>query len=187
MGSVKRKRFLMVIMGAIALWATCMGCGEKGFSEYNKALEHQASGKLDLAEQEYKIALQKNPGLAEAHMNIGVIYVERGWLDGAEESTKKAIAIFEKTQTTWIKGSSWQQSLAIAYNNLGMVEINRAIQAERESMDAGEKERRRYSHWKQAMSYFEKAVELDSSNSQAHANIAKFQNAYSRMPIVEGR
>ena len=173
MDSVKRKRFLMVIIGAIALWATCMGCGEKGFSEYNKALEYQASGKLDLAEQEYKIALQKNPGLAEAHMNVGVIYLERGWLDGAEESTKKAIDIFEKTQKTWIKGSSWQQSLAVAYNNLGMVEINRAGQAERESIKDNAK-----SHWKVAMSCFEKAVELDSSNSQANANVVKFQNAY---------
>ena len=124
----------MVVMGTIALWATCMACGVEGLSEYNEALEYQASGKLDLAEQEYRIALKKNPELAEAHMNVAVIYLERGWLEEVEESTKKAIEIFEKTQKTWIKGPSWGRSLAIAYNNLGMVEINRAIQAERKTM-----------------------------------------------------
>jgi hypothetical protein len=48
MDSVERKRILMVVMGTIALWATCMACGVEGLSEYNKALEYQTSGKLDL-------------------------------------------------------------------------------------------------------------------------------------------
>jgi tetratricopeptide (TPR) repeat protein len=166
-----KQRLLTVLIILFPL--ICIACGPSGIGEYNKALGYQTEGKIDLAEHEYKIALQKNPSLAEAHMNLGVIYLTRGWLDGAEKSTERAIEIFESTKKTYIKGSSWAQSLSIAYNNLGIVEIRRAAEAEIKSDKDGAK-----THWKTAMSHFSKAVQLDASNSQAQANIKQFQDAY---------
>jgi tetratricopeptide (TPR) repeat protein len=150
-----------------------VGCSVQGMSEYNKGLEYQSEKKIDLAEHEYKLALQKNPYLAEAHMNLAVIYLERGWLDGAEASAKRAVEVFEITKKTLIKGSTYQQSLSLAYNNLGVVEMHRAVGAETKSDSETAKAR-----WKNGMSYFQKAVELDSSNSQAQANIERFKSAY---------
>lgn len=83
------------------------GCGVKGLSNYNSGVEHQQNGRAEMAEQEFKIALQKNPYLAEAHLNLGLIYLNRGWLDGAEASTKRGIEIFEITKKTLVKGSTY--------------------------------------------------------------------------------
>lgn len=58
---------------------------------YNKGIRYQETNQFALAEQQYKIALQKNPELAVAHLNLGALYFNKGWYDGAETSFKKAV------------------------------------------------------------------------------------------------
>jgi tetratricopeptide (TPR) repeat protein len=64
-----------------------------GISAYNEGVQQMDSGQIILAEQQFKLALQRNPDLAEAHLNLGRIYLERGSLDGAQIETEKAVHI----------------------------------------------------------------------------------------------
>jgi len=166
-------RLFIILAFGFGIFTVLVGCEPQGFDNYNKGVHYQQAGQIDLAEQQFKIALQKNPEFAEAHLNLGLIYLNRGWYDGAEISTKKAVEILERTQRTWVEGSTWQQTLSIAYNNLGAVEIGRGIEVESQFDFATAK-----AHWEKAISFFGKAVELNPSNSVAQANIQRFKNAY---------
>jgi tetratricopeptide (TPR) repeat protein len=146
---------------------------EGWLEEYNKGVEYQQAGKIDLAEQQFKVVLQNNPECAEAHLNLGLIQMNRGWLDGAEKSTKKAMEILEATRKTFVKGATWEQPLSVAYNNLGAVEVKRGLSAEKRS-DRDEAKKR----WETAMTHFRKAAQLDPMNSLAQSNIERFKNAY---------
>lgn len=149
------------------------GCTPDGKNDYNEGVQSQQSGKTDLAEQRFKLAIQKNPDLAEAYLNLGLIQINRGWLDGGEASTKMAIEIFERTHKTIATGSNWQQALSLAYNNLGVIEIQRSLAAEIKSDRDVAK-----AHWKNAMSHFRMAVSLDSMDSVAQGNVERFKNCY---------
>lgn len=144
-----------------------------GIEEYNKGVQFQQTNQTELAEQQFKLAIQQNPELAEAYLNIGLIYMNRTWLDGAEQMTNKCISILDRTQKTIIEGSTLNQTLSIAYNNLGVVELGRCLQAEQKYNYVLAKQ-----HWKSGMGYFRYAVKLDPMNSQAQANIQNFQEAY---------
>ena len=87
-------------------------------------------GKYDIAEQQFKIAFQKNPNLTEAYLNIGQVCARAGWINGCENNTKKTIEISERTHETYIEGNRWKESLSLAYTNLGAVECARAAKAE---------------------------------------------------------
>lgn len=160
------------ILCSIAI-TVIIGCEGRGLGNYNKGVEYQQTGQVELAEQQFKIALQKNPELAEAHLNLGIIYLNRSWYDGSEASTKKAVEILERTRTTLIEGSTWPQTLSIAYNNLGAVEIGKALHAELQFDIAAAR-----THRQNAMFFFRKAVRLDPSNSQAQGNIQRFKDIY---------
>lgn len=73
---------LSIFLAAVAL----VGCGVKGMENYNTGVQYQQSGQTDLAEQQYKIAIQQNPELGEAYLNLGLIYINKQWFDGAVES-----------------------------------------------------------------------------------------------------
>ena len=150
-----------------------IGCTPSWLNDYNEGVQSQQSGKTDLAEQRFKLAVQKNPDLAEAYLNLGLIQINRGWLDGGEASTKMAIEIFERTHKTIVTGSTWQQALSLAYNNLGVVEIQRSLAAEIKSNRDVAKV-----HWKNAMSHFRMAVSLDPMDSVAQGNVERFKNCY---------
>jgi tetratricopeptide (TPR) repeat protein len=133
---------------------------------YNEGFQHMEAGQKDLAEQQFKLALQQFPDLAEAHSNLGAIYQERGWLDGAETETTKAIEILERTHQTFVEGQTLEQSMSADYNNLGSIESGRAD----ETNDASQQRL----HRKAATVFFQKAIELDPSDAQALANIRRF-------------
>jgi len=140
---------------------------------YNKGVEFQQTGQIELAEQQFRLALEKDPNFAETHLNLGWIYIDRGWYEGGEKSTKQAIKLFEQNKDTLIEGSTWKQALSLAYNNLGIIEIAREINEE-SKLDYFKAK----ANWEKAMSFFQKAIELDPLNSQAQSNIKKFQDAY---------
>ncbi|HUT03006.1 MAG TPA: tetratricopeptide repeat protein [bacterium] len=147
--------------------------GLEGIDHYNKGVEYLSDGKLDAAESEFKQAIEQNPNLAEAHLNLGLIALENGWLDGAERSTRRCIDILERTRTTAMDGTTWREALSIAYNNMGAIEMARAANADQShGYGAGR------GHWERGMSYFRKAIALDPSSSKAQGNIERFKGAY---------
>lgn len=101
---------LMILLGAcigFVIIAALVQYKGGGLYHYNKGVKYQQTGQTELAEQQFKLALQNNPELAEAHLNLGLIYIDRDWYEGAETSTKKAVEIFERTQRTFVEGSNW--------------------------------------------------------------------------------
>jgi tetratricopeptide (TPR) repeat protein len=127
-----REKGLKIVAGLVgaAYIVLVIAVYEKsGVSPYNQGVQHLQAGETTLAEQEFKLALARNPNLAEAHLNLGLIYRQVGWLDGAETETRKAIEIFERTHQTIVAGETWQQSLSVAYNNLGALELARGVEA----------------------------------------------------------
>lgn len=140
--------------------------GTPGAAEYNEGVVYYQAGSTDLAEQRFKQAIQKNAGLAEAHLNLGLIYLQRQWYDGAEASTKQAIDIFERTRTTIVDGSTWQQSCSLGYNNLAAIELNRIL-GEAFTDPARAKARCASGNYS---FYLKKAIELDPTNSYAQGN-----------------
>jgi len=147
--------------------------GTSGIEEYNKGVHYQQSSQTELAEQQFKLAIQKNPDLAEAYLNIGLIYIDRTWFDGGEQMTNRCIEILNRTRKTLVEGSTLNQTLSIGYNNLGVVAMGRAFQEETKFNYVLARQ-----YWNVGMSHFRKAVELDPMNSQAQANIQNFGSAY---------
>lgn len=141
-----------------------------GIKDYNRGVYYQQAGQMELAEQQFKIALSRNPDLAEAHINLGVVYLNRGWDEGAEASTQKGIGLLEGTQTTTVKGSTSQEVLSLGYNNLGAIELNRYV-ATILQLDTNSAE----AHRQKALTLFNQAVTLDPSNSFAQGNIQRLK------------
>lgn len=117
-----------------------------GIDEYNKGLQYQQSNQIDLAEQQYKLAIDRNQNLAEAYLNLGLIYLNHTWYDGAEAMTSKSVEVFKKNGYSIVEGGSLNQSLSIAYNNLGVIYMGRALQDETRGDYSGAKRR-----WKVGM------------------------------------
>ena len=163
---------LLLSFSAIACDASDI-TGPRGMENYNEGVKLQQDNKIQLAEQQFKLALKNNPDFAEAHLNLGLIYIENGWLDGAESSTNQAIAIFERTNKTYVEGGTVRQALSLAYNNLGAIEMARALEAEKQRNISDAR-----SHWQKGMNQFRKAIDLDSANGKAQGNIRRFGNAY---------
>lgn len=85
--------------------------------KYNKAVQLHLSGKLSEAIAEYKLSLEANPGLAEAHSNLGLIYNQQHNYAQALAEFRKALAVNPKD--------------AITYNGIGA-----ALRAEKDLLGA---------------------------------------------------
>ena len=167
---------ILVLWGSVAAWiilAVAVGYGlyfDSANYHYNQGIRYLAENPAHpsaLAEQQFKIAIDKDPDNAEAHMNLGVYYLRTGWIDGAERETKAAIEIFERTHETKIEGAQWEESLSIAYNNLGVIAVSRIAKNPDEAVGL----------LQEAIADFKKALELDPNNAQAHVNLEKYQTS----------
>lgn len=163
-----------VVLLLVGLAAAVAGCGEAAaIKHYNEGVDYYHEGKLGLAEQQYKLALQEDAGLAEAYLNLGIIYLDKGWIEGAEEHTQKAIDLLRARSSTIVLGATADEIISIGYNNLGIIEIQKTMEMEM-IFDFAEAE----NHWRKAMDLFHQALELDPDNPEANANIRLFRNAY---------
>lgn len=156
---------------------------EPGIAEYNQGIEHLSAGKTELAEASFKRALEKKSDFAEAHLNLGKIYLEKGWTEGAEKSTQTALSIFESSQTTASTDTSWRMGASLASTNLGLIKLN-TFKAEMEKLGAWSSLALMAGNSKveqvdDALMLFERAIELDPSNSTAQGEIQKIkENPY---------
>jgi len=142
-----------------------------GVAAYHEGVQHQAKGERTLAEQQFKIALQNQPDLAEAHINLGHMYMQDVWLDGAETETRQAIDILERTKKTIVSGSTYQQTLSVAYSNLGAIQFTRAQQL-LAKLDLKQAD----SLQTAGIASLNKALALDPSNASAQSVLAALKN-----------
>jgi tetratricopeptide (TPR) repeat protein len=169
----KRNQVAM-FWGSIAAWIlliVVVGVGlflASATNHYNKGIRYLAENPAHpdpRAEQQFKIAIDKDHDFADAHMNLGFYYLRTGSLEVAENETKDAIEIYERTHQTKIEGARWEQSLSIAYNNLGAIAVDKIA---KDPSDA-------VSLLQEGLADFRKSLELDPKNAQARVNLEKLQ------------
>ncbi|MFQ5736365.1 MAG: tetratricopeptide repeat protein [Thermodesulfobacteriota bacterium] len=82
---------------------------------FDKGVEFSLKGEIDSAIKEYEAALELNPGIPEAHNNLGFAYMDKGELTRAVEHQKKALELKPDLANGYF-------GLALAYEKLGKKE-----------------------------------------------------------------
>jgi len=143
---------------------TITGCSttDPGEDEFNKGIEAERFDKLDLAQQLFEEALNKNPKLAEAHINLGLIFIKKKNPDRAWEETTTGLEMIKETKTTIVMGGTWQEQASLAYNNLAKIVFDKAIAA----YQASDNETMQH-HKDHALSLLQQAVELNPDSELA--------------------
>ena len=138
---------------------------------YAKGTKYYEEGQILLAEQNLKKAIEKDPTLAEAYLNLGGVYVKNGWYDGAEEKIYKGVALLEQRRSTPLSGVTWEQLASLGHTNLGFIELKRIPSAELKGDHDLSKDL-----LTRAISHFEKAIQLEPSNSKAQAALKQCED-----------
>lgn len=165
-----RTLFLSLLLILPLLFSTGCSTTDPGENEFNKGIEAERFDKLDLAQQLFEEALKKNPKLAEAHINLGLIYIKKNNPDRAWEETTTGLEIIKETKTTIVMGGTWQEQASLAYNNLAKIVFDKAIEA----YQAGDIEAMNQ-HKDHALSLLQQAVELSPDNELATDSLAYIQ------------
>lgn len=139
----------------------------------NKAADALVHNQAKRAYAYSRAALIKDPSLAEAWVNLGVLYRQNGLLDAAEQSYQRAIQL---------EGSrSAQENLAVIYNMTGRQaqaqQIIKALEDQRASNPfyhflLGEQEYE-LAHWRAAIGHYRRAIELNRQQHEFYFGLAK--------------
>lgn len=160
-------------MFALVLSLLIVSCGSnvKGEAEYNKGIEAIKVDNLELAQQQFTQSIQKNPQLAEAHINLGLVYIKTHQPDKAWDETQKGLRIIAKTRTTIIKASSWHEQAALANNNLAKIIFDKALHAKQSGDLAASKDLQT-----EALTYLKKATEMAPDNELIQKNLSYIEH-----------
>ncbi|MEA3465016.1 MAG: tetratricopeptide repeat protein [Thermodesulfobacteriota bacterium] len=153
-------KFCIIALTALLLTTGCTTA--PGEQEFNKGIEAERADKLDLAQELFETALEKNPNIAEAHINLGLIFIKKKDYDRAWKETTIGLEMAKESKTTIVMGGSWQDQAALAYNNLAKIVFDRAIEAHY----AGNLEKRQ-EYKNQTISLLEQAIELSPEHELA--------------------
>ena len=157
---MKLVKSTIIILAAFLLTTGCSTA--PGENEFNKGIEAERADKLDLAQKLFETALEKNPSIAEAHINLGLIFIKKKDYDRAWKETTLGLNMAKESKTTIVMGGTWQEQAALAYNNLAKIVFDRAIEAHH----AGDLEKRQ-EYQNQAISLLEQAIELSPEHELA--------------------
>lgn len=103
--------------------------------------------------------------IAKAHLALGAVYLKTGRIEKAETSMVKVIETLPRAQL-W--GAAYNETLSMAYNNLGVVEEMRAVMAVyRSDLTAAE------THRLKSSSFYQNALEIAPYNSLAWNNLQR--------------
>ncbi len=148
------------------------GCVEPGESTYNQGVKALNSGKTAEAHELFVRALEENPHIAEAYLNLGRIHMKQGTYAAAREKTLIALQMLEKNQKTIISGNSWKQQAALACNNMASIAFQQGLELKQsEESDPAESARL----FDEAKSWLAQAYELDPESELIQKNRAFIQ------------
>lgn len=158
----------MITLCTLLLSILTVSCGSNtpGEAEYNKGIEAINADKIELAQQLFEQSAQKNPQLAEAHINLGLVYIKTRQFDKAWDETQKGLDVITVSKTTIVRGSTWQEQAALANNNLAKIIFDKAINARENSNLAASK-----LFQEEALTYLKLAIELAPENELIQKNI----------------
>jgi tetratricopeptide (TPR) repeat protein len=110
-------KFLVLALALVAF----VGCDRAGLKEFNEGVAFMEIN-VNEAERLFKLAIEKDSLFAEAHLNLGLIYLQKEWAEGTRLESAKAIKLFELTKSVnpeIAKTSMWKTNTAVAYGNYG--------------------------------------------------------------------
>lgn len=116
-----------------------------------------AKGQTEKAIEPLKAAVQNNPDNAMFHATLGSIFNNIGQYQNAENSLKKAVELDETLADAW-----YQLGFLSVEKANALVEKMNASGVSQSKFNAYKKEQT--GHYKAALPYFEKALELDPEN-----------------------
>lgn len=168
---------LLVIGGAVLAFNIFGGdslsslFGMKGGAEYNQGVEHLRQGQTDQAKEQFRLALEKNPQLGEAHIQMGSIDYQAELFDQAEQSLKQGIQLIETAGKTSLEKITWEEVLAGAYLLLAATEYAQGVEALLQRDEAAVRDTK----WSLARQHLEHAAELDPKNKEIKEDLEKMQ------------
>ncbi|NIM98282.1 MAG: tetratricopeptide repeat protein [candidate division Zixibacteria bacterium] len=107
------KRFLLLFL--IFGFVSCASKEEQAQEHFKKGFGHQNAGEPEKAIEEYQKALELNPNLAQAHTNLGTVFL-------GQEDYDKAIDHFKKVMELNYYDTKAHYNLGLAYLYKGEVE-----------------------------------------------------------------
>lgn len=152
------------------------GCADPGEETYNKGVKALSEGKPAEARVFFLQALEENPDIAEAYLNLGRIDIKQGTYAKARENTLKALEMLEKSHKSIISGATWKQQAALACNNMASIAFQQALEANKEEGGNTVESVRLFN---EAKTWLAKAAELDQENEIIQKNkvfIQKWSN-----------
>lgn len=147
----------------------------------NQGVTYLSQNNLDLAEVEFKSAVELDPKYPEAHNNLGLIYKYKGYFDKANDEFNTAIKLKPKWATPYNhiatvylsmekydkaisytkKAVSLDKKFADAYYNMGLIYLEKAKHSGNPRNE-----------WADAVDAFQKATTIDTRLYHAHLDLA---------------
>ena len=131
---------------------------------WNQAMEARQEGDDSKARKCLRKLLKQEPRLAEPHLELGHMEIQRDDLDEAEVHVRMAVEILERGGQ-WIDDVKPSKLLSFAVNLLGEILFRRA-----ERISAGDDRQRFDDLWNEAAGCFTRATGLDPENGEAKRN-----------------
>jgi tetratricopeptide (TPR) repeat protein len=154
----------LLLFGIILLLS---GCADPGEETYNQGVKSLNAGKPAQARELFIRALEENPNIAEAYLNLGRIDIKQGTYAKARKNTLKALEILEKSQKTIVSGTPWQEQAALACNNMASIAFQQALELDQEEDQKSPETERLI---EEAKTWLTKAAELDPENETIKKN-----------------
>ncbi|MFN2258037.1 MAG: tetratricopeptide repeat protein [Desulfuromonadaceae bacterium] len=156
---------ITILLGITILLA---GCSDPGEEAYNQGVKSLNAGKPAEARDMFLRALDENPNIAEAYLNLGRIDIKQGTYAEARKNTRKALEILEKSEQTIVGGTTWQEQAALACNNMASIAFQQALGQDHKIEYSGSTESERLVD--EAKTWLAKAAELDPENDTIKKN-----------------
>lgn len=172
---------LLLIVGAVVAF-NLFGSGPfssmftlKGGAEYNEGVELLRQNETDQARDKFRLALEKNPDLAEAHIQMGSLDFQAEQFDQAEQALRQGIHLLEEAGKTSLEKITLEEVLANAYLMLAASEYAQGIEAllvRNDSVGHDQKLR-------QAGQHLDHAVSLEPQNEELKKNLEEMRRELS--------
>ncbi|MCK4667122.1 hypothetical protein KAU33_10245 [Candidatus Dependentiae bacterium] len=121
----------------------------------------------------FKIAIDLDPSIGEAHLNTGLAYMREGDYYYCEIYSKEAINTFRKYKKVIAQGQTIEELIAICYLHMGLAYIGKA----RDADDKGNYSDAEIYH-KTALEMWKKGMTEDPTFSKLKKAYAKYEKSY---------
>ncbi|MBI4063541.1 MAG: hypothetical protein HY401_04480 [Elusimicrobia bacterium] len=111
------------------------------------------------AENEFKMAIKKNPALGEAHLNLGILYMSQGMLEASERELTAAQQLLQTKKPKYLGDLNQNEALSLCSSHLAAVY---AMRTSEEIQVLNRQQAKIY--FAKAKEYASRALELDGGN-----------------------